>query len=99
MAQRYDKEQYENLKEQAMEKLVLHMRDPEKFGAPKLTLDEVAILQARTPDAVLSRMSVCKAEAAALLKLKTGLQKLGISSVADLIGPSIQGPSVTYGAV
>ena len=99
MAQRYGKEQYESLKAQAMEKLVLHMRDPKRFGAPRLTLDEVAILQARTPDAVLSRMSVCKAEAGALLKLRTRLRGRGISSVADLIGPSIQGPSVTYGAV
>jgi hypothetical protein len=79
---------FEEIKESLMEEVILHLRDPKHFGVRKLSHEEISILLSPSEDRSLSRMTYCTDEKNALLKMKNGLEKVGIKSVADVFDPS-----------
>jgi len=71
----------------ALEAVVPHMLSPGAYPAPRLSLEECALLLAKSADAVPSRLAVSKAECSALAKMRESLAKMGISRVSDVISP------------
>lgn len=74
---------FDEMKDEVLEKVILHMRWPNKFPSPILTHEELAVLWAKDANDVKSKMCICKREQAVLAKLKTQLSKIGITSITD----------------
>jgi len=80
-----DMKDFKAKKKAVLEAVIPHMLDPETYPAPKISLEECAVLLARTPDSVPTRLAMSKAECSALAKMKEAFAKMGISRVSDVI--------------
>jgi len=89
---------FDEIKEDLLEEVVLHLRDPKHFGARKFSHEEIAILLAPSKEEATSRMTYCNAERSALAKLKARLGRLGITSSADCCVPAPAGEKTVVSA-
>ena len=79
-------EEFNREKDKILEKVIMWECHRNLCEQPiRLTLDEIAVLQAPDKDHVLSKMAICKVEQAALAKLRSGFKKIGINSLDDAI--------------
>lgn len=75
---------FDDMKDEVLEKVILHMRYPEQFSAPVLTYEEIALLFAKDQHDLKTKMCICKWEQKALQKLRAPLEKSGIRSINDI---------------
>ena len=76
---------FKELKTAALEKVLPYFMDPLSYPIQKLSLDECAALMSPSAEKMLSRTAMCKCEHSALQKMKQGLARMGITSMADVL--------------
>jgi len=86
MATRFrTEEEFNKEKDRLLELVVPHRLHPDLFEAPKLALDEIAVLWAKDKDDVKTKMTICKIVQKALRHARAGLEKYGITSLDDAL--------------
>ena len=77
--------EFKEKKAAAVAKAMPHYADPANVGLPKMTLEETALIMSPSADRLVPKSAVSRKEKTALLKLKEGFAKLGVTSLADIM--------------
>lgn len=81
--------QFETEKDRVMEMVVPYMLHPDLFPTPRLTLEDMAILEAiedgTGAKGVKTKMCMCKREKKIMDKLRLELAKTGVTSLDDVL--------------
>lgn len=77
--------EFKEKKAAALAKAMPHYADPVNMGLPKMTVEETALLMSPSADRLVPKSAVSRKEKTALLKLKEGFARIGVTSLADIL--------------
>ena len=77
--------EFKEKKAAALAKAMPHYADPANVDLPKMTVEETALLMSPSADRLVPKSAVSRKEKSALLKLKEGFARIGVTSLADIL--------------